>query len=373
MDLADDAHEASGFKGITVNGTIEAAYKTDDISRNNAFGASAGYADEAAMIQLTKQSQEEGGVDWTLRLLPGAASIVHEASVSIPVSAESRIIGGLVPDFQGYELSFPNANATLGNQLITHNALFEYLAPSSYAGIGMSHTFDAETYSLKWIVGNIDGGNDGAKLVYDANADGIVDDGDIELPNKSVGLAFRGDWFISEYAYVGFSGALANVNRNFKLFALDGGYTRGDWQFNGQVSFGSQDRVAQNGLEASWTGVSGLIGYKLTPRLQLLGRADFIDNKANGGGTYWTAGDSRVSGLGSELDSAGTAILDANGNNVGANLTRLTLGTNYQINSNTQWKMEYRRDLSTGSNFIDIDGNYKSTKTSIGTALVLSF
>ncbi|MFM6989913.1 MAG: outer membrane beta-barrel protein, partial [Rhodoferax sp.] len=60
--------------------------------------------------------------------------------------------------------------------------------------------------------------------------------------------------------------------------------------------------------------------------------------------------------------------------NVGANLTRLTLGTNYQINANTQWKTEYRVDQSSGYNFLDSDGvTYKKSKTGFATSLVLSF
>jgi len=52
----------------------------------------------------------------------------------------------------------------------------------------------------------------------------------------------------------------------------------------------------------------------------------------------------------------------------------MTFGTNYQINSNTQWKTEYRLDLSDGYNFLDYDGTtYRKDKTTISTALMLSF
>ena len=57
----------------------------------------------------------------------------------------------------------------------------------------------------------------------------------------------------------------------------------------------------------------------------------------------------------------------------GANLTRLTLGTNYQINANTQWKTEYRLDQSSGYNFLLDDGTFSKTKNTWGTSLVLSF
>jgi hypothetical protein len=165
---------------------------------------------------------------------------------------------------------------------------------------------------------------------------------------------------------------------------VDGSYVRGDWLFNGQVGFGSQQHAAVNldangtAMEARWWTLSGLAGYKVTPRLQLLARADYINNEANGGGIYaWTqdTGFNQNYGLGNARNVDGSIVLDANGNAVGANLTRLTFGTNYQVNSKTQWKTEYRIDQSTGANFTK-EGNtadLSTKKTSIGTSFVVSF
>jgi len=364
LDLAEDTNEKAGFKGVKINGTIEAAFKYDDLKREHSFGASAGNVDEFAMLQITKESQDGEGVDWTLRLVPGATAPVHEASISVPLTKETRLIGGVIPDWQGYEFYFANSSALLGNQLITHNALFDLTGSTTYSGLGMAHNFGGTTYAFKWLVGNFDSSVDqtGSNTAGTYPATG-------NSGTKSVGLAYRGDWFINEYAYVGFSGLHGSVNRNFSVMALDGGYTRGDWAFNGQLSFGSQRNAASNGDDATWTGISALIGYKLTPRLQLLARADMIENRKNGGGTYaYNAGSSDI-GLGVELDETGTAIDP----NQGANLTRLSLGTNYQINANTQWKLEYRLDQSTGYNFTDADGGFTKTKKFIGTSVVLSF
>jgi len=58
----------------------------------------------------------------------------------------------------------------------------------------------------------------------------------------------------------------------------------------------------------------------------------------------------------------------------GASLYRFSLGTNYQVNANTQWKTEYRLDQSTGFNFLGSDGvTYQKDKTTLSTAMVLSF
>lgn len=142
------------------------------------------------------------------------------------------------------------------------------------------------------------------------------------------------------------------------------------------------DRAAANGLEARWTGVSAFMSYKIAPRLQLLARADYIENGANGGGTYvdngGALGGERVNGLGPELNAEGNFAYDEAGlAKQGASLYRFSLGTNYQVNANTQWKTEYRLDQSTGYNFqvLNADGtyHYQKDKTTLSTALVLSF
>ena len=377
LDLASDDQEKSGFKGVKFNGTIEASYRTDDMSKDHVAGATNGYTDSDAgnaMIQITKESQDGEGVDWTLRLLPGSSAyFVHEASISIPLDKENRFIGGKVADYQGYEYSFPNANPTLGNQLISHNALYDLAGASFYTGLGMSHTFSNGTYALKWMVANVDPGNDDTTLNLTDTLGNTIPTN--QTSRKTVGFAFRGDWYINEYSYIGLSGLNGSVNRNFTIMAVDGGYTHGDWAFNGQVTMGKMRNAAANGEDATWTGLSGLVGYKVLPRLQLLARLDYIDNRANGGGTYVDYTGAGGYGLGPEkTDNTGAFDVDGNGQaTTGANLTRLTLGTNYQINANTQWKTEFRLDQSSGYNFTDADGNLSRTKNSIGTSLVLSF
>ena len=386
LDLADDDAEKSGFKGLKINGTIEAGAWYDSQVGSHNFGASSGSTTDDktysgyGMVQITKESQGDG-VDWTLRLLPGAdaANMVHEASISIPLNKENRVIGGMIPDFQGYEFVFPNANPTLGSQLISHNALYDYAGATQYAGLGMNHTFDGGKYALKWLVGNVDASTDTGNDTTNPNtySNGTT--------NRTVALAYRGDWFIDEFTYIGLSGLHGSVNRNFRVMAIDGGYTHGDWQFNGQLSAGwmrgaaaNTDAVTGAQLDAEWTGISALVGYKATPRLQLIARADYLANGKNGGGTYValtpTTGtlDNTANGLGPVRASDGT-IENAGDVDNGANLTRLTLGTNYQINANTQWKMEYRIDQSSGYNFVDTNGVATRQRTRLGTALVLSF
>ena len=384
MDLSENAAEAAGFKGMKINGVIETAFSYNTTDRSNGVNATSGVTGTTAtdagfgMLQITKESQDGEGVDWTLRLLPGApatgvTTMVHEASISVPLTKTQRLIGGLMPDFQGYEMPFPNANATLGNQMISHNALYDLAGATSYTGVGMSYALSGGTYAFKWMVGNVDGSLDSASSSTDAWNYAYAANSSV----RTTALAYRGDWFMTDTSYVGCSGLHGSMNRNFNIVAIDGGSTRSEWQFNGQVTAGQEARAAANGGDASWTGISGFVGYKVVPRRQLMARADYIWNRNNGGGTYAYNGGSTSYGLGPKrTDSTGSYDTDTDTGyaTTGANLARLTLGTNYQINSNTQWKTEYRLDLSDGYNFLDYDGTtYRKDKTTISTALMLSF
>jgi hypothetical protein len=378
IDLSQTTSEASGFSGMKINGVTEAAYKYNDFDKKHDFSAGSGYnVGEFGMVQITKESQDGEVIDWTLRLLPGGAPLVHEASLSIPLNKENRIIAGLIPDFQGYEFAFANANSTLGNQFITHNALYDLAGATVYTGLGMSHTFQAGKYAFKWLVGNVDKGGDDSSISYGTDPATGLPLAAAPTNASTVALAYRLDYYPDDATYIGLSGLHGSSNRSFNIMAVDAGYTRGDWQYNGQVTVGEMLRAAANGGKARWAGVSGFVGYKIVPRLQLLARADYIQNRANGGGTYYDNGGTFGNGLGPELNTAGEFALDDLGYaTTGANLTRLTFGTNYQINANTQWKTEYRLDQSSGYNFVTTDADtttYSKTKTSWGTSLVLSF
>jgi hypothetical protein len=265
----------------------------------------------------------------------------------------------------------------LGNQLITHNALYDLAGATAYTGVGMSHVLNGGKVALKWLVGNVDKGGDDKSITFGTDPVSEEPFSGAASNGSTLAVAYRMDYYPNDATYVGLSGLHGSNNRSFNIMALDAGYTRGDWQYNGQITVGEMQRVAANGGKAQWTGVSGFVGYKIVPRMQLLARADFIQNSANGGGTYYDNGGALLNGLGPERNAAGEFAVDDLGYaTTGANLTRLTLGTNYQINANTQWKTEYRLDQSSGYNFVLTDGDtitYSKTKTSWGTSLVLSF
>jgi hypothetical protein len=67
---------------------------------------------------------------------------VHEASVSLPLTdLQTRLWAGQIPDWTGYEITLP-----AGNKLITHNLLFDTMAPTAYTGAVLDIT------SGKWWV-----------------------------------------------------------------------------------------------------------------------------------------------------------------------------------------------------------------------------
>ena len=345
VDLAEENSIASGFKGLKFKGVLEAAYVKDRISAATGFDkakGNGGYG--AAFFEVAKESEDSVG--WTLRLMPlsSTGSIVHEASVLVPIGdGSTKLIAGLMPDWSGYEYTAGNLNP-----LVTNNLLFSNAA-SNYAGVGLSYQIN-KAWTAKWMVAQIDG----------------------IASRKAPGVAYRADYSASEYSGLGFSGVhfrtnTAAVGGNADLFEVDAYHTRGDVTFQGQVSLGRLIAGGLDGLggDARWWGVSGLAGYKITPRLQALVRADFISNRRNGGGLYFHP----FGAAGAELDNTGVAADPSRG----ANLYAISVGMNYAINANTQWKSEFRLDRASGFNFVDSNGLFRKSNTSIATSVVVWF
>ena len=345
VDLAEEGSIASGFRGLKFKGVIEAAYLNDTNSVATGFNkalGNGGYG--AAFFEVSKESEDSVG--WTLRLMPlsGTGSTVHEASVSVPIGdSGTKLIAGLVPDFSGYEYSAGNLNPLVTNNLLYANAA------SNFTGVGMSYVI-SKSWTAKWMVAQVDG----------------------LASRKAPGFVYRADYSAGEYSGIGFSGVhfrtnTATVGGNADLLEVDAYHNRGDLTLQGQFSIG---RLIAGGLDGSggdarWWGLSGLAGYKVTPRLQALVRADYINNRKNGGGLYFHP----FGAAGAELDSTGVALDPSKG----ANLYAISAGFNYSVTTNTQWKTELRFDRATGYNFIDSNGVGKKGNTTFGTSVVVSF
>jgi opacity protein-like surface antigen len=303
-------------------------------------------------VGLDVQKETDSGTRYRLTLVPkrstgdvmGEFSIVHEATVSIPLKGDAvRLFAGQIPDWQGYEYLPPTQN-----KLITHNLLFDFTLPSAYTGAGLE--FSLGDVAMKAALVNI---NTSVRNIGE------------NVP----ALVFRGDYEVSEFLGFGFAG-LVGPKANFRsddanpvtgdpydtqdtvaaTFEVDGWYDRGDLSLFGHLAYGQQADAAITAdpdtgemRDARWFGVSALVGYKLTPRLQGLLRGDYIVNGDNGGGLLdWTLADPS-NGIGPDQLGGDPEK--------GADRYAITVGANYAISENATFKAEYRYDGATQNVF----------------------
>lgn len=398
-DAQVDNNAAMGIKGLKIGGYIDPTYiMTRNQNRagfqflnsslnpagipefafdNGAFGS--------AMLDFQKEM--ESGTKFRLTLMPnrvGAGntidgkSIVHEASIWMPLKDfdGTRLLAGQIPSWEGYEFL-----ESYRNKLISHNLLFDLTIPASFTGVGFEKALNPK-YTVKTMLANINSS---------------------KKPNgeKSPAVVFRADYFdysneFTYFALVGMVGKLTNFRAGANpdgsaqlnpisglaynardsvvtTLELEGGYTRGDWSFAGQVSVGSQrnasitaNPVTGDLRDSVWWGASSTIGYKFMPKLEGIVRLDYINNEKHGGGTFggWNFADSR-NGVGP----------DPSGNQeIGANRSEVTIGFRYNFNLNTMLKMEYRYDHASLPVFLNLRTNqYVRNNQMLGTSVVFSF
>ena len=383
-EALEDALEAQGFKGLKISGQMDPSFIYNRAQNRAGFQFLNRVGDDGynydnsyfGMALIDFQKEMEGGTKWRLTLAPnrgtGAVfdgdSIVHEASVSIPLSdLQTRLIAGQIPDWSGYEYLQPTLN-----KLITHNLLFDFTLPTAYTGAGM------EVTRGKWIT---------KAVLANMNASRK------SSGNKTPVLAYRVDYSKGEYSGFGFAGVhgkAANFraddgvgnpvtgepydtrDSSLNLFEVDAYFIRGDWTVQGQLSYGMQknasvtaDPVSGELRDARWYGASVLAAYKFMPRLEGIARFDYLNNKKNGGGLLgYNFADDR-NGIGP--DPLGDP-------EVGANRMALSVGVGYLFNANTTFKAEYRIDRASQPVFLYAnDGSYRKSNRLFGASMVLSF
>jgi hypothetical protein len=390
----EDQREAQGFKDLKISGMIDPTYIyniTRDSSGFNFLGNFDGRSatdtfafDNSffgqALIQFDKEL--DGGSKLKLVLVPhksvgsgyNLSSIVHEANVSVPlIDSKTRLMAGQFSDWSGYEYYFGNQN-----KLITHNLLFDFAAPFFYTGAGME--FIRDQWDVKTLLANMN------QVSYP--------DGE-----KNPILTYRVDYAKGEYNGFGFAGQHGKqLGKRIDMFEVDGYFIRGDLTWQGEIATGQWKNSAYNGGDASWTGFSNLLAYKVTPRLEGIARLDYLKNDKNGGGTIGTvlncvdaaatnplapatcdptvatqlaAGDYR-NGFGPT--AADATSLGADPAIKGANRTTLSLGLSYALMPSVMFKAEYRIDRANIPVFYNVkDGSYKSENQLLGSSIVVSF
>jgi hypothetical protein len=125
-EALQDNFEAQGFKGLKITGQMDPTYIYNKAQDNSSFvflnNGDARYTYDNSyfgMAVIDFEKETEGGSRWKLTLAPergtgaltNAGSIIHEASVSIPLGdLQTRLWLGQIPDWTGYELTLPAGN-----------------------------------------------------------------------------------------------------------------------------------------------------------------------------------------------------------------------------------------------------------------------
>ncbi len=393
-ETIEDSLEANGFKNLKFSGYIDPTYiynqnrKTASFvflnNNSNINGSNEVFSFDNTYFGsflLNIDKELEGGTKLKLAIMPskGTASsfnfgnIVHEASFSVPLNdPNTRLIGGQIPDWTGYE-----AISSAQNKLITHNLLFDFSAPNFYTGIGAE--FVRGKLDFKFLLGNLNRAR--------------IDDARRRAP----GIFYRGDYSQNEFLSLGFGGLHSGFDDKTQfgrldIVEVDATFIRGDWTLQGELVAGRQGRTPANGYLsdfARWHGLSGLAAYKFTQRLEGIARYDFLYNKRNGGGilgsTFGGFGGACVdttgadatcpdglNGFGSGLVFNGSKFVIADPTQ-GSNRYTLSLGMNYLLKTGVSLKAEYRYDRSTSNTFLDADGGYKKDNHVLGFSTLLSF
>ena len=400
-EAMQDNFADQGFKGLKISGQMDPTYIYNRAQDNASFvflnngGARYTYDNSYfGMVVLDFAKETESGTKWRLTLAPergtgaltNGGSIVHEASVSIPLTdLKTRLWVGQIPDWTGYELTLP-----AGNKLITHNLLFDTMAPTNYTGAVIDHT------SGKWWtrvgLANVNtarnsSGNNSPALIYrvDYSKGEYEGFGFAGLHGKIANFAADGsysadtgtvDLITGDPIFTDTPFASAGKNTMANLFQVDGYFVRGDWSLYGQVSYGQQDGSAvynSDGVlrDAEWWGVSGTAAYKFMPRLEGVMRADYVKNTKNGGGLLGYSFDDPINGIGRGTLADGSFVKGAG---VGSNRYALSLGMNYLFDENTIFKLEYRYDGAEQPVFNYVsDGTYRKSNQIFGASVVVSF
>jgi len=384
----EDAIETQGLKGLKISGFFDPSYIYNQrqnragfqfLNRvsDDGYNYDNGYFGTAAIDFLKEM---EGGTKWRLTLMPnrGAGSIadssgnsiVHEASVSIPLGdLQTRLIAGQIPDWSGYEYTQPTTT-----KLVTRGLLLDFTEPTAYTGAGV------DIIRGKWEVKSVLANYNTTKQI---------------AGRKSPVLAYRVDYSKGEFAGFGFAGVHGKAT-NFSpfavdaagnptesrldLFELDGYFIRGDLTLQGQVGFGRQKDAsivpAADGTlrDAQWWGVSGLAAYKFIPRWEAVARFDYVNNTKNGGGLLQYSSEDGRNGIGPDATLGCTSTGWVDGCDKGANRYALAVGVNYLLTPNTTVKAEYRLDRATQPVFLDVkSGEFRKSNSLLGASVIVSF
>jgi hypothetical protein len=321
-------------------------------------------------------------------------NILNTAVITVPVTATTTFVAGLMPSFGGYEVQQSNQMVTL-----THNLLYDFSDPGSYVGVGVNYTGDGSNWAWKFMLGNEQYRTYGSVVQTGTNALGDP----ITSSNKIPTLTGRVDYTWSSALDLGGSfnigrqtlpsgtdqngnfvygvgGAAPSAFGTFFFTEADAAYTLADVQYNAELDYGQQQNAAFNGGQAQWYGLSLLAHRKFNvPGLGRMGatlRYDVLVDEKNGGG-----------GGGIALNSNGMDT--ANGFGIGANCVANSSNHGFECKGATRQdaaldllfyptqqitvKVEYRHDWASQDVFLRNDGSYSKSNDILATQFIYSF
>lgn len=388
-----DMFTDQGYKGLKVSGAIDPTFIYNRRQGDAGFvllnNGDARYTYDNSyfgMAIIDFEKETDSGTKWKLTLAPergtgaliNSRSIVHEASVSVPLGdLQTRLWVGQIPDWTGYEYTLPK-----DNKLITHNLLFDTMAPTAYTGAVL------DLKRGKWWtrvgLANVNTvrrapGHKQPAFIYrvDYSKGEFEGFGFTGLHGKAYNYAADATWTDADGNEQSFADAGRDTRMN--LLEVDAYFVRGDWSLFGQLSYGRQVKAAiynSDGVlrDAVWYGASATAAYKLTPRLETVLRADHVWNRKNGGGLLGYSFDDGNNGIGRGVLPDGSF---AKGESVGANRWAVSLGMNYLYDENTIMKLELRHDAADQPVFATVRGlqtvGFKKSNQVFGASVVVKF
>jgi len=324
-------------------------------------------------------------------------NILNTAVVTVPVTATTTFVAGLMPSFGGYEVQQSNQMLTL-----THNLLYDFSDPGSYVGVGVNYTGDNSNWAWKFMLGNEQYRTYGSVVQTGTNALGDPITSSNKIPTFtgrvdytwSSALDIGGSFNIGRQTLAsgtnssgdivyGVGGAAPSAFGTFFFGEADASYTLADVQYNAELDYGQQQNAAYNGGQAQWYGLSLLAHRKFNvPVVGRMGatlRYDLLVDTKNGGG-----------GGGIALNSNGMDTADGFG--IGANCaanSRANGGLGFECKGAAHQdaaldllfyptqqitvKVEYRHDWATQDVFLRNDGSYSKSNDILATQFIYAF
>ncbi|MGQ7933167.1 DUF3138 family protein [Paraburkholderia sp. D1E] len=327
-------------------------------------------------------------------------NILNTAVVTIPMTATTTFVAGLMPSFGGYEVQQSNQMLTL-----THNLLYDFSDPGSYVGVGLNYTGDGSNWAWKFMLGNEQYRTYGSVVQTGTNALGDP----ITSSNKIPTFTARVDYTWSSALDVGgsfnigrqtLSASTQNVNGNtVPVYGVGGGassafgtfffgeadlaYTQADVQYNAEVDYGQQQNAAFNGGQAQWYGLSLLAHRKFSlpvvGRMGATARYDVLVDSKNGGGGGGVALNSNGMdtadgfGIGADCLANSKAGGGVGFECKGAIHQDVSLDVLFYPTQQITVKVEYRHDWANKQVFLKNDGSYGESNDILATQFIYSF